>query len=146
MVCEKWCCANLNQHLLLPCKEHGIDIRITGGHAGWQQGSVEKHGGKFILTCHIKGTEQAKMALAMFMQPTRPTQTRCDVQCFWTAIKIVEDSYLLLALGCDGPSWLASRVRTAANIASRERDLQGKLRGALLRRLPTSKEMLFLDT
>ena len=27
------------------CEESGIDIRITGSHAGWQQGFLERRGG-----------------------------------------------------------------------------------------------------
>ena len=49
-----------------------------------------------------------------------------------------EDSHLL-PLGSDGPSWLASRIQTATWIALLERDLQGKLRVALLRKPPTAK-------
>ena len=50
-------------------------------------------------------------------------------------------SFLLPALGSDGSSWLSSLVRTDARIAVLERDLQHKLRAALLMRSPSVREL-----
>ena len=56
-------------------EEFGIDVRISGGHAGGQQGLVERHGGllediwnEVACAFHIKGRQQAKMALDVCMQ------------------------------------------------------------------------------
>ena len=60
-----------------------LDVRITGGHVGWHQGLVERHGVLFVevgsaAVCefhHLKGN----MSRAMCMQAKNATLTRCGV-------------------------------------------------------------------
>ena len=60
------------------------DVRITGSHAGRQQGLVERHGGslretwnKIVNECHIKG--RASQDGAMCVQVQRATLMKCHV-------------------------------------------------------------------
>ena len=65
----------------------------------------------------------------------------------WFAPSLIEeDSYLLLDLGSEGPSWLASQVRTVERIALMGRDHQETFRAALQTISPTVKDMLCLGT
>ena len=75
----------------------------------------------------IKAKQQAKMALALCMQAKNATLTLCGVTreqtVFGRPLRWLPPatneavSFLLLASGSDGPSWLKSQVRTAARVA-----------------------------
>ena len=57
-----------------------------------------------------------------------------------------EDAFLLRALGTDVPSWLLSQIRTTARNALVQRDLQEKLRAALLRTSLGDRDVVFRYT
>ena len=112
------------------CEDFVIDVLIYGSHAGWHQGLVERHGGLFVeigsaAVCefHLRGKHVAGHA----GEESNSDEVRChsSTDCVRTSIKKVSylnkmrrTANLLLALESDGPSWLASQVRTTARFVS----------------------------
>ena len=144
-------------------EEFCCDTRVIGSHAGRQQGLVERHGGLLSeiwnnTVCEFQtfGREQTILAVAVRVQAKNATLTWCGVApgqaVFGRAVRWfspsadVDDSCVLTALGSDGSRWMSSKIRTAASIAVLERDMQKKLRAALLRRSPSVREIPYPGT
>ncbi len=144
-------------------EEHNIDSRLSGAHAAWQNGIVERHGAilgetwnKVVYEHGFKGRQQAKTALAIVLQAKNATMTRNgftpEQAVFGRALRWTENQNRddgddsLAALGSSGEAWLSSQIRTSAKMALVGRDASDKLRRAAIRRAPAIKHDILPGT
>ena len=136
------------------CEHMGIDTKLSGAGAAWQNGIAEQHGGilgtiwrKLAYEHDIKGKCLVEIALASVVQAKNATMARNgttpEQAVFGRSLRFTEatnaddDEVLMGVLGRHGVAWKASQIRTAARMALLERDVTDKVRRARLRKAPT---------
>ena len=139
------------------CEDYGIDTRIAGAHAPWQNGIAERHGkilgtiwDKLVSDYQVTGRRFAKRTLAICVQAKNATITRNGItaeqavfgrKLRWAESCNTDDDHILMSvLGSDGPAWLDAQMRTSARIVMLQRDCSEKVRRAMLRRAPEVME------